>query len=131
MGCCVSLLKCCVRADTENPLLDSRHGGVGDGQVGEARAVGVGGCVVMMWETRSFVCSFLYFVFARLIALLFSFSEPAQANERPMAKGYGARQPALMAAFLASDFVAHQFARVGQSWRAWGYSVGKGNVMHR
>ncbi|CAB1121477.1 unnamed protein product [Ectocarpus sp. CCAP 1310/34] len=31
MGCCASLLKCCVRAETENPLLDGRYlGGVGD-----------------------------------------------------------------------------------------------------
>lgn len=29
MGCCVSLLKCCVRAETENPLLDSPHLGEG------------------------------------------------------------------------------------------------------
>ena len=34
MGCCASLLKCCVRAETENPLLDSGHsgGGPGNGQ---------------------------------------------------------------------------------------------------
>lgn len=34
MGCCASLLKCCVRAETENPLLDSGHsgGGAGNGQ---------------------------------------------------------------------------------------------------
>lgn len=33
MGCCASLLRCCVRAETENPLLDGRYlGGVGDGQ---------------------------------------------------------------------------------------------------
>eukprot|EP00903_Cladosiphon_okamuranus_P018690 g17203.t1 len=32
MGCCASLLRCCVRAETENPLLDNRYlGGVGDG----------------------------------------------------------------------------------------------------
>lgn len=32
MGCCASLLRCCVRAETENPLLDGRYlGGVGDG----------------------------------------------------------------------------------------------------
>ncbi|CAM9317693.1 unnamed protein product, partial [Ectocarpus sp. 12 AP-2014] len=32
MGCCASLLKCCVRAETENPLLDGRYlGGVGHG----------------------------------------------------------------------------------------------------
>lgn len=34
MGCCASLLKCCVRAETDNPLLDSGHsgGGAGNGQ---------------------------------------------------------------------------------------------------
>lgn len=34
MGCCASLLKCCVRAETENPLLDSGHSGgaAGNGQ---------------------------------------------------------------------------------------------------
>ncbi|CAM9384725.1 unnamed protein product [Ascophyllum nodosum] len=33
MGCCVSLLSCCVRADAGNPLLDSRDGGSVDVQV--------------------------------------------------------------------------------------------------